>query len=175
MTAQPKFNREAVVKTLAAISKAPAEQLGMSRYCKYQRGIKTSINCKTAYCIGGWMIAVTYPKYQYQSSDIDAYIVTIFGAYEDGGALLTRALFYLDFIGVAGNQLDDLLARLTGGHYTRLDAFDNLPAKIRKGAMCNVLQGLLDTGEVDWISAIDNAVKTARWQEHKAIEPHSPV
>lgn len=164
------LNGEVIQKTIDILkSIKDPEKCKMKRFTHDNSYI---FNCGTASCIAGWMMAAN------QKEDFDPYGPNIEICLENlflrkprdhchFYVPITRQLFYMSE--VSSDTLHELFLRkkvIYEDHAAReaqcgdlvTEVFDLLPAPIRRQAMVNVLEGLLATGTVDWLPAIEQAI-----------------
>ena len=98
--------------------------------------------CKTAFCIAGWVNALT-------AADSD-------GNRKIGDLNFGSESRAADWLGIDSEQGENLFFMVSAD--PELEEFDELPDAIRKRAAIAVLEHLRDTGEVDWDRAIELAM-----------------
>jgi len=173
------MNREALTRTIDLIKKAPPEQCQMSDFAlgnplalvpdDFNRKDPT-ISCGTAHCAAGWAIAANFKAAMvacrmiqeargYLQVNVELIALNVL----DLDGRQSDQLFTMDV--EQGSEADQRIRDIYDKHHLAwrwniLRCFDDLPKELRKQALINVLENLLEAGKVDWPVALERADAT---------------
>lgn len=154
------MNVEAINKTIALIEASAPERVQMRDWFSDSKNW-----CKTNACIAGWVIMANLkhkkgikiaPSYRATMIlDLDYDTTDNLFVMRDLSTAPAKYMRYYELVKSTGVDPRDPLNNL---RVSDLGLFDMLPATIRKQAAINVLTILRDTGKVDWLRAIEEAL-----------------
>lgn len=181
-TEKPTFNLAAITGALHLIKEAPASQIRMGHFTREENGKFLEVNCYTAACIGGFVMA-----WAYRSAAANPHLTK--PPHPDDGRFMRELQQYTLCDGTTFNHLffmkdidsdwhkremlalcvphstlpPEQLAKMEHvgplGDFDRYVLFDSLPEGMRKRAAIRVIENLITHNKVDWLEAIRRGIE----------------